>query len=64
MIKNSSEIRLTRGEMLPLCYGILTEAINSPGSVIMKISTSHYENLDRFIMKIWTVHHENVDRST
>ena len=26
--------------MLPLCYEILAEAINNPGSLIMKISTS------------------------
>ena len=56
--------------MLPLWYGILVEAINSTGSVIMKISTGHHENLDRslwksgpFIVKIATVHHENLDRS-
>ena len=28
------------GEMLPWCYEILAEAINNPGSLIMKISTS------------------------
>ena len=55
----------------PLSYGILTDAISSPGPLIMEILTCHYENLDRstwksrpLIMKILTVHHENLNWST
>ena len=57
--------------MLPLSYGILTEAISNPGPLIMEIVTCRYENLDRstwksrpLIMKILTVHHENLNWST
>ena len=44
--------------MLPLCYGVLAEAINNPGSLIMKISTVCNE-ISNTRNKISTVRHKN-----